>query len=74
MNAKNYTAKDALREMRLKKGRSYLIWFFVFLAISYGMYTIDLGGALGAIVSLVMVVLFLGGLGYLIAGLATRTH
>ncbi len=57
---------------RRKKGRNYLIAAIVLLAISYGMYAADIGGIIAALVSTSMLVLFVGGLGYLIIGFIGR--
>jgi hypothetical protein len=51
-----------------KKGRTYLIWSVVCLVISYVFYLADIGGAIAGLVSFAMVVLFIGGLAYLIIG------
>ena len=57
---------------QIKKGRTYLIWAVVCLVISYVMYLAELGGAIAAVANLATVVLFIGGLAYLIIGLAKK--
>ena len=57
---------------QIKKGRTYLIWAVVCLVTSYVMYLAELGGAVAAVVNLAMVVLFIGGLAYLIIGLVKK--
>ena len=56
------------RNEQTKKGRTYLIWSVVCLVINYVFYLADISGAIAALVSLAMVVLFIGGLAYLIIG------
>ena len=60
------------KQSRLKKGRNYLIWAVVCLVISFGMYSADIAGAIAAFVNVAMLILFVGGLGYLVAGLVTK--
>jgi len=57
---------------RRKKGRNYLIAAIVCLAISYIMYAADIGGAIAALVNVFMLILFVGGLAYLIMGFIGR--
>jgi len=56
----------------IQKGRNYLLWAAICLAISYGLYLVDIAGVIAMIVNLAMVVLFIGGLGYIITGLVKR--
>lgn len=56
----------------IKKGRNYLLWAVICLAISYGLYFVDMAGVIAMILNLAMVVLFIGGFGYIIAGLVKR--
>ena len=51
-----------------KKGRTYLIWSIICLVINYVFYLADIGGAIAALINFAMVVLFIGGLAYLIIG------
>lgn len=60
------------KQARLKKGRNYLIGAVVFLVINFGLYSANIAGLVGAIGSAVMFILFIGGLGYLVAGLVTK--
>jgi len=56
------------RNQQTKKGRTYLIWSVICLVLSYVFYLADIGGAIAALVNLAMVVLFIGGLAYIIIG------
>ena len=51
-----------------RKGRTYLIWSVICLVISYVFYLADIGGGIAALINFAMVVLFIGGLIYLIIG------
>jgi len=63
---------ESIKQTRLKKGRTYLIWSVVLLAVNYVLYSADIAGLVGALGSGAMFVLFIGGLGYLVAGLLTK--
>ncbi|MGB2896336.1 MAG: hypothetical protein WBB65_09255 [Anaerolineales bacterium] len=63
---------DSIKQTRLKKGRTYLIWSVVLLGVNYALYSADIAGIIGALGSGAMFVLFVGGLGYLVAGLVTK--
>ena len=57
---------------RRKKGRNYLIAAIVLFAINYILYAADIGGVIAALVSVLMLVLFVGGLAYLVMGFIGR--
>ncbi|MCK5054417.1 MAG: hypothetical protein KAR65_09065 [Anaerolineales bacterium] len=63
---------ESIKQTRLKKGRTYLIWSVVLLGVNYILYSADIGGMIGALGSGAMFVLFVGGLVYLVAGLVTK--
>ncbi len=63
---------ESIKQTRLKKGRTYLIWSAVLLGVNYILYSADIGGMIGALGSGAMFVLFVGGLVYLVAGLVTK--
>jgi len=63
---------ESIKQTRLKKGRTYLIWSVVLLGVNYVLYSADIAGLVGALGSGAMFVLFIGGLGYLVAGIVTK--
>jgi ABC-type polysaccharide/polyol phosphate transport system ATPase subunit len=63
---------ESIKQTRLKKGRTYLIWSVILLGINFALYSANISGLIGALGSGAMFVLFIGGLGYLVAGLVTK--
>lgn len=57
---------------RKKKGLTYLAIAVGCLIVSFIMFSADIGGVIAAIVNVAMLIFFIGGLGYLVAGLVKR--
>jgi len=69
---RNGKIDESIKQTRLKKGRTYLIWSVILLGFNYALYSADIAGLIGALGSGAMFVLFIGGLGYLVAGLVMK--
>jgi len=70
MNAQDTNEKvvSPKKTARRKKGRTYLIIAAACFVVYYIMYTLDLGGAIGAFLALATLICFVGGVIYLIGG------